>query len=259
MLDLICRICTGSARIVFSGTVIGDVLADYARCDECESLFVLRPTWLDRAYSSQAYKDYMRAFDRDAAAHEWQGAFAWPIIQQALPQRPCRTLDWGPGNGWLVERLMAAGHEAWGYEKYDWTGPASAHTTGRIVGHLGDAPGQFDLVSAIEVLEHTLRPGVVLEQMAERLTEPGIAVVSTALYDGHGPDWYYLAREYGQHITFPSAKGLHMCAQKAGLRWECTVTGASQNERDYPIHILSRGGFDRARLDGTPWRIAWRS
>jgi hypothetical protein len=200
----------------------------------------------------------MKACETYPDSQNWQTTFCWPVVQHVLPEKPCRSLDWGPGNGWLIENLLCDGNDAWGFERYDWNGMVSSRATERIVRDLADVSGPFEVASAIEVLEHALYPGSILEHIASRLTDPGVVIISTGIYNDDGPDWFYLAQAYGQHITFPSANGFRRCAEKVGLRWQCTVTGSSVVEINYPLHILSKGEFDRTKLDGTKWSVAWK-
>lgn len=247
-----CRVCSGDAVVVFSRTVLEDVVAEYARCQDCRSLFAVRPTWLDRAYHQRTW---MPGADIDALT--WQRRFAWPVISTIMSPAPSLTLDWGAGNGWLMDRLLDAGHDAWGLDKYRWP-MATEEAVSRVVRSVDVAPRPCAMVSALEVLEHLLCPGEAMQQMAALLAPLGVLVASTVLYNDEGDDWFYLMPQHGQHVTFMSSLGFALSTKRAGLRWQCTIAGQLPNERKYPIHLLSNGDFDRALLSNRPeWAITW--
>lgn len=223
-----CRICGGELRPLFSGTVLGDVQAIYARCATCESLIAPDPHWLERAYSTEVVPD------PDSGALQ-RCLFIHRCIRRMrhlrlLPRR-FRSLDFGSGRGVLLRLLLDDGMDAWGFDPF----PAPAFAKERILQEVPDGP--FDLVTAIEVIEHTLDPLQTLNRLREALAPGGILLLSTELYDRalHGPDWIYLAPEHGQHITMFSARGLQAAAEATGLRW---IMSLPWGDKAF-IHILA--------------------
>lgn len=209
-----CRICGGSLVPAFQGVVLDHFTADYHRCSSCASLVVPEPNWLAEAYSRNLVPDPdFGALKRSLFVHRSiRRLRSWPI---GLLRRKARTLDIGTGRGMLLRLLLDDGHDAWGFDPY----PHSVFAEDRIATVLPEGP--FSLITAIEVIEHTLDPVPFLQSLRSRLANDGLVVVSTELFHPgiHGPSWHYLAPEHGQHITLFSAPGLHAAARAAGLAW----------------------------------------
>lgn len=209
-----CRICRGRLRPSFESAVLDTVPVQYARCLACDSLLLPSPTWLEEAYTRKIVPDPdFGALTRTLFVHRCLRRLRSRTIG-LLPKRS-RTLDIGTGRGLLLRMLLDDGHDAWGFDPY----PHSVFAEDRIQTTLPEGP--FALITAIEVLEHTVDPVDFLKSLRARLAPDGILALSTELYDSsrHGPDWAYLAPVHGQHITLFSRTGLHRATQAAGLQW----------------------------------------
>ena len=96
--------------------------------------------------------------------------------------RAGRILDCGPGTGAWVSRLLGAGYSditAIGIDRGDYQGPAPF-----VVGDLNESfaeklPGGYDLITAIEVIEHLESPALFLRQCRSLLKPGGRLVLST--------------------------------------------------------------------------------
>jgi SAM-dependent methyltransferase len=207
-----CRVCGGSLRPAFQCTVLGNIQATYCVCTNCHSLIVPAPHWLNQSYAVELRPNpdfgmLRRALfvHRSLRRMRFVGLF---------PKR-CRTLDYGSGTGLLVRLLLDQGYDAWGYDPL--ATPIAAED--RVVTRL--PPGPFDLITAIEVIEHLCDPVEALQRLRALLAPRGVMLLSTELFDRakHDASWHYLTPEHGQHITMLSREGLHEAAARAGLRW----------------------------------------
>jgi SAM-dependent methyltransferase len=114
--------------------------------------------------------------------------------------------------------LVDAGVDAWAADQY-MSRTYFAHD--RVIQDLAATPaGGFDLVIASEVLEHLTDPAAVGRDFRRVLNPAGAVVLTTELYDpaAHGPDWPYLASEYGQHVLFWTRAALRAFADRHGFR-----------------------------------------
>lgn len=96
--------------------------------------------------------------------------------------RGLRLLDVGAGSGPLVEEALALGVRAEGVEPSAWL-RAHAVRLGLPV-HLGilphtDVTGQFDVVTLIDVIEHTTDPLALLRQASSMLAPDGVMIIVT--------------------------------------------------------------------------------
>lgn len=222
-----CRICGGELRQAFPGTVLGEVEVLYGICQSCHSLILPAPHWLDRAYGTHYSPD-------PDTGVLYRSGFLLRCIKRMkalgfLPKH-FRSLDYGAGKGVLLRLLLDDGQDAWGYDAY----PRPAFAEERVLQEIPAGP--FELVTAIEVIEHTLDPVPTLKRMKNLLASNGVLALSTEFFDEarHGPGWHYLAPEHGQHITIFSSQGLRMASEQAGLRW---IGSLPLNKQDF-LHLL---------------------
>ena len=213
-----CRICGDSLDYKWSLKVLGGRhLAQYHECRGCLSLQVVNPTWLGDAYADEsrplANNPDPGRFARNFSAY---GTFVALHEAGVVPERPV-VLDFGGGYGLLAQMLKSGGYEAWQVDPYV---PVPFLAADRCLSALDDFPeAGFDLIFALEVLEHLTDPMATLEGLARRLKPGGILMLSTGIYHPgeHNHQWHYLAAEWGQHITFWSHPALVHAAGRLGF------------------------------------------
>jgi SAM-dependent methyltransferase len=178
---------------------------------------VINPTWLDDAYADEsrplANNPDPGRFARNFSAY---GTFVALHEAGVVPERPV-VLDFGGGYGLLAQMLKSGGYEAWQVDPYV---PVPFLAADRYLSALDDFPGAgFDLIFALEVLEHLTDPMATLEGLARRLKPGGTLMLSTGIYHpgAHNHQWPYLAAEWGQHITFWSHPALVHAAGRLGF------------------------------------------
>jgi SAM-dependent methyltransferase len=204
------------------------------RCPDCRLAFVADPLEdLARIYDERYYAgegadplvDYSfeLAHPLDTVrVYEWQGIER--IVRELMPpsRQRLRWLDYGCGNGGLVRHLRQAGYDATGFEEGAIVETARQHGI-PIVGRseLEGRPGSFDVVTAIEVLEHTLDPLAELRAMRRLLRDGGLLFVTTgnaAPFAERLGKWSYVTPEI--HISFFEPETLRRAMQLSGLRPE---------------------------------------
>jgi SAM-dependent methyltransferase len=176
--------------------------------------------------------DYHGEMDdpRTVRVYEWRGVSR--IISHLLDLAPAtRWLDYGCGLGGLVtfvgERI---GCSIVGFEE----GYAAAWMATAGVPHIGreelaDLRGTFDVVTAVEVLEHALDPVAVLREIRDSLKPGGILFLTTGNAEPHGPDithWSYTAVP-DVHVGFFEPASLAFAIERAGLEpvWAGSIDG----------------------------------
>jgi SAM-dependent methyltransferase len=246
MSEATCCICGQSLRDAFDATLLGDTQVTFQRCTACGTLQLPNPDWLDRAYARRWVPDPdTGALMRALAVHR--------VLRRVRAARALRShhrsLDFGSGRGTLVRLLRDEGQDAWGYEPYGEANFAEAFCSKEL------PPGQFDLVTVIEVIEHTADPVAVLQRLRDLLSPTGLLLLTTELYDHtRHPDprtWPYLSLEAGQHVTLFTREGLWQAVRAADLDWFTSVDFVGVN----CIHLLARSG----QSPGTIKRAAIRA
>jgi SAM-dependent methyltransferase len=237
-----CRICEAPTRS--AGTVHGRFSKrDYrlARCDVCGYIFVVDP-WLDYAqiYDDRYYAgkgadplvDYLFELehpDRSIRRYEWEG-LAKLVAYLTGGRNPARRwLDFGCGNGGLVRRLRDRREaEALGFDE------GAIVTNARACGipiltaaELAEQAGSFDVVTAIEVIEHTVDPIAELRRMRQLLRPGGLLFLTTGNsrpYAQRLDRWKYVIPEL--HISFFEPRTLERALANAGFRPEQLPLGS---------------------------------
>ena len=193
----ICRLCSGIARFAFSEKLLGRYTVSYFRCTGCECLQTEQPYWLTEAYAGiDSNRD-------TGAVKRCLYNFALTLAVSRVLNVP-RILDYGGGHGLLCRLLRDNNKDAYWFDRYCSPGYATGFTS--------SPADSFDLVTAFEVFEHLQNPGLDLDEIFS--PRPRAVLVTTELYRGQGPDWWYLAPIEGQHVFFYSLAGVQRIAQR---------------------------------------------
>ena len=230
-----CRICAADTAPV--GTKWGHFRKrefHLRRCPECGYAFVADP-WTDYAaiYSEDYYAgkgadplvDYRYELDHPDETirlYEWRGiaravSSLMPIGQETA------WLDFGCGNGGLVRYCRERfGCRIAGFEEGAIATAAAGHGVTILTdSDLADAAGAFDVVTAIEVLEHTADPMATLRQIRQLLKPGGLFFYTTgnaAPFRRRLTEWRYVTPEI--HISFFEPETLRRALRVAGFQPE---------------------------------------
>ena len=200
-----CRLCDGAAREIFRARILGKYDVAYERCAECGSLQTESPYWLNEVYKSHnlGITDTgaaLRAIDCQAVV--WTAARVL-----GLPKR-ASILDFGGGSGLLCRLLRDRGFDA---------RVSDAHAENDFARGFDDGEATYDVSCAFEVAEHLTNPKSEMNMILGRGRQ--LCIIGTETYTGQGDDWWYLAREEGQHVFFYSEAGMAQLGSAYGFEY----------------------------------------
>jgi SAM-dependent methyltransferase len=230
-----CQICGSETRPI--GSKVGKFypkMFSLRHCPVCLFSFISNP-WTDfpLIYSAEYYAgkgadpyvDYQFELDfpgDTVRQYEWCGLTT--AVQSLLPiKSSTQWLDFGCGNGGLVRHLRAQKLcEAFGFEE----GAIRDSVRARGVPLLTEAElesrsGTFDIVTAIEVLEHIKEPLPVLRCIRKLLKKGGLFFYTTGNarpYRASLHKWRYVVPEI--HVSFYEPDTLRRALVQTGFRPE---------------------------------------
>jgi SAM-dependent methyltransferase len=269
--SLTCPVCQrdaswfGSKQSEFSGRVF-----NLARCHTCRYAFIIEPrTDFDRLYDDAYYSgrgadlhvDYEREMSdpRTIREYEWRGVVR--SVETLVPvSDETRWLDFGAGLGGLVRYGRSLGIDVVGYDQ----GYAAQRMQDRQIPcltGLEEAQQTFDIVTAIEVIEHSVDPIADLRTMALLLRPGGLLYLATgnaAPHRAHLEDWTYLA-PIDVHVGVFEPETLAHALRRAGLEpeWPGYLPGHTDIIRHKVLKAL---GLSRRHTVERfiPWPLASR-
>lgn len=230
-----CRICGHDT--VLLGTKRGPRaphVFELRSCQQCRYSFVANP-WTDMAaiYDADYYAgrgadplvDYifeLECSDLTIRQYEWRGILR--VVQALAPiTSATRWLDFGCGNGGLVRYCRAhTDCAAYGYDS-GWMAERAAAMGIPFLSEaeLRAAEGTFDIVTAIEVLEHVPDPIGVFQTIRAALKPGGLFFYTTGNAEPFRSrllDWAYVNPTI--HVSYFEPATLERALTRAGFRAE---------------------------------------
>ena len=151
--------------------------------------------------------------------YEWRGLMK--VVGALVPLSPeTRWLDFGCGTGGLVRHCRdALGVDIVGYEQGEGARLAGSAGTPMVdTSQLDALRGTFDVITAIEVLEHLVDPLAELGRIRSLLADGGVFFYTTgnaAPYRNRLNRWRYVIPEI--HVSFFEPRTLELALRKSGF------------------------------------------
>ena len=232
--DLLCKICQSPVEEIGCKLGLEDGRKYFLfRCVNCRFSFVSAPrTDYAEIYSEAYYRgagidpsiDYVYELDNPretVRVYEWSGILK--VVQALFSKRldsKVRWLDYGCGNGGLVQYVRSmtdcdiVGYdEGWIVEKAIGYGIPIIRKKEQF------ESSKYDIVTAIEVLEHVEYPLVVLEEIKNILSPGGLFFFTTGNAQAHQKnllEWSYFSPEI--HISLFEPETMKFALMEAGFQ-----------------------------------------
>lgn len=218
----------GSKRSDFSG-----IEFHLAHCPSCHFSFVVNPrTDFGEIYDERFYSgtgadgciDYFEELTdpNSIRLYEWRGLVE--VVGNLVPlSNTTQWLDYGSGLGGLVRYGRAHGLD--GLVAHDGGFAAERMRADGVPvvseTEMAALAGSFDVVTAIEMIEHAIDPAAELRRIAELLRPGGVVLVTTGNAKPHRDNlaaWPYVRPDI--HVSFFEPQTLAIAFERAGLEPE---------------------------------------
>lgn len=198
-----CPACLGGCTFFASATVLAKYEAEYLQCANCGSIYIPDPYWLDEAYT-----EAIAATDIGLAARAIDISQIVSLVVTTFFRDASRFLDYAGGNGLFVRLMRDRGFD------FAWYDPFAVNLFARSFE--GSLDATYDVVTAIEVLEHLVQPHETMTTLCA--LGPAIIATTEVLPEPapHPTDWWYYSLMTGQHVMFYSRRGLDALAARHG-------------------------------------------
>jgi SAM-dependent methyltransferase len=266
-----CSICAGHTVAVGSKRSTTTTLTfELRQCTECGFAFVRDPisdfaALYDDAYyrgegadRAVSYVHEVTHFQRSVRQYEWRGVV--DVVESARRERGSegapRWLDFGCGAGGLVRYLARRGVDAYGFEEGHGRELALRQKLPILSADELEKSERFDVVTAIEVLEHVFDPLDVLRTIRRALKPGGLFFYTTGNPSGRSPSallgWSYLVPEV--HVSFYEPRTMSLALEKTGFRtfYPRSTGGYADIVR---FKVLKNLGLRLQLPGGFPWGI----
>lgn len=228
-----CRICSSDTQAV--GSVYGSFSEQYyelRHCPVCRFSFVANPLLdfariYDKNYyqgeGADPYVDYVFELEHPnltVRGYEWRGLLT--LVRSLVTlNATTRWLDFGCGNGGFVRFVRSQSPcQIVGFDEGWISDQATASGIPFLSrSQLEEQQACYDIITAIEVIEHIADPLASLQTMARLLRPGGILLLTTGNarpFRGRLPNWRYVIPEI--HISFFEPETLRYALQKAGFQ-----------------------------------------
>ena len=200
-----CPACDSPLEYFDSALVMERYEATYYRCPRCLMVHNVETPWLEESYSNAIHTSDTGLLRR---AQKLSAMTSAVLRFEGL--RDGRFLDWAGGYGVFTQMMRDKGFDYWQHD--DYATPLFAAQFG------DDGEGDFELITAFEVMEHLADPRTQLAPIAARTER---MLFTTCLLPSPTPrvaDWWYYMPTVGQHISFHTVDSLQAVAEHLGFR-----------------------------------------
>lgn len=180
---------------------------NYWKCLACGAHFVVEmQEWTPEQFKENCYNASYHLHDGDICNPEGNRILKLvkTLTTQFSSYRKLRHMDYGCGEGYAITKLLKLGWDSQGYDPY--------HNKVSI------SDGGFDLITCVEVLEHSYNIHDIFDFFKSRINAHGVIYTTTEVMDPvpNIKTYYYACPRVG-HILLHTYRSLDILAEAHGL------------------------------------------
>ena len=206
---MVCKICGSESSPIFTKKVLHKYDVSYNQCKKCLFIQTEEPYWLNEAYSSAINSSDIGLISRNVIFTEMVTA----LFGICKFSHSSRYLDYGGGYGMFVRMMRDNGYNFYWSDEYC----ENIYATKFKANELPQNDQRYEALTAFEVFEHLVNPMADIEKMLQ--------VTDSVLFSNELQpndlnkvrDWWYIAPQHGQHVSFYNLKTLEFICEKFGL------------------------------------------
>ena len=224
-----CHICQNKTSVIFQTKILKKYDVSYHQCSSCRFIQTDDAFWLSEAYENIITSLDIGLINRNLYLQEQIPT----IINTCFPEAKS-MLDYGGGYGMFVRMMRDKGYDFYRQDIY------CDNLFSKHFDITDFQDKKIDIVTAFEVFEHLDNPLVEIEKMFKYSEN---VVFSTTLIPDDiklFKEWWYVAPETGQHISFYSEESLKFIAKKYNLYF---YTNHSN------LHFFSKGILNQQQVN----------
>lgn len=187
----------------------GENFTEYHICTQCK--FTFAPTmylWTDKEFSTRIYNEEYIKVDPEFK-DDRPNRVSKDLISAFPTCASIRHLDYGGGSGTLSRILKLN----------NWTSTYYDPFFMECIYHTNKQGYKYNLITAIEVFEHTKDPQKLMKDISSMLSSSGLLILTTLLSDRNlSINWNYIAPRNG-HISIFSQQSLRLLAKQYNLNF----------------------------------------
>lgn len=199
-----CRLCNTDCEEKYHSIILNKYKIGYYLCPKCKILQTENPYWLKEAYNKPINDTDIGLVSRNVTL-----AMRTAFLLYFLFNRGGKYLDYGGGYGLFVRLMRDKGFD------FYWDDPYTKNIFAQ--GFEYNSKQRIEAITAFELFEHLTSPS---EEIIKMLKISDTIIFSTNLIklDKDTPEnWWYFAREHGQHIAFYSLDTLKFISKRYKL------------------------------------------
>ncbi len=198
-----CKVCNNTSQKIFEKRILNKYDCNYYQCLSCSFVQTDTPFWLEEAYESAITSLDIGLLSRNTYLQKEVPKIIYCCFPEAR-----KMVDYAGGYGVFVRLMRDSGYDFYRQDAFC----ENIFAKNFDVTDIPDK--KFDIATAFEVFEHFSNP---LEDIAKIFDYADHLILTTELIPDETSEienWWYIAEETGQHISFYSTKAMEIIGEK---------------------------------------------